>query len=152
MRLIIVAATLILVFPFIFFTNKNSPFTETEKEKNYKADRMIEEGHAFLREGDLVVRINHDPSSQFIKNFNRKDKSYSHAGIVLFKNGYPYVYHIVNGVENPGQKLRKESLTGFCNPRKNFGYGVFRYNLDSTELKKLKRIIGEWYSREVKFD
>jgi len=64
---------------------------------------MIEEGRSLLKEGDLVVRLNRDPSSRFIKCFNHKDKNYSHCGIVLFEQGYPYVYHIIDGEENPVQ-------------------------------------------------
>jgi len=114
--------------------------------------KMINEGQTLLKEGDLVVRLNQDPTSQFIKNFNRLDKKYSHAGIVLFENGYPYIYHIVNGEENPDEKLRKDSLSRFCNPRKNIAYGIFRYKMDTDEIKKLKILIHKWYTRGVQFD
>lgn len=113
---------------------------------------MINEGQTLLKEGDLVTRLNQDPTSQFIKNFNRQDKSYSHAGIVLFENGYPYIYHIVNGEENPDEKLRKDSLSGFCNPRKNIAYGIFRYEMGAGEIKRLKDLIHKWYIKGVRFD
>jgi Permuted papain-like amidase enzyme, YaeF/YiiX, C92 family len=113
---------------------------------------MINEGAALLKEGDLVVRLNQDPLSQFIKNFNRLDKNYSHAGLVSYENGYPYIYHIVNGEENPDEKLRKDSLKQFCNPRKNIAYGIFRYTLKSSEIKSLKNLIHNWYAKGVQFD
>ncbi len=113
---------------------------------------MIGEGQALLKEGDLVVRLNQDPASQFIKNFNRQDKSYSHAGIVLFEKGYPFIYHIVNGEENPGEKLKKDSLSGFCNPRKNLAYGIYRYELGEGEIKRLKALIYKWHAKGVQFD
>ena len=113
---------------------------------------MINEGQAVLKEGDLVVRLNQDPTSQFIKNFNRRDKSYSHAGIVLFENGYPYIYHIINGEENPDERLRKDSLSRFCNPRKNMAYGIFRYKIDAGEIKRLRDLIHEWYMKRIQFD
>lgn len=114
--------------------------------------QMIDEGQALLQEGDLVVRLNQDPASRFIKNFNRHDKSYSHAGIVLFENGYPYVFHIVNGEENPGERLRKDSLKQFCDPGKNTVYGIFRYEMRSGEINKLKSIIYKWYAQGILFD
>lgn len=122
--------------------------------KKYFSDpyTMIHEGQALLKEGDLVVRLNQDPTSQFIKNFNRLDKSYSHAGIVLFENGYPYIFHIVNGEENPDEKLIKDSLSRFCNPRKNIAYGIFRYNMSIGEIKRLKELIHKWYAKGVHFD
>lgn len=113
---------------------------------------MIHDGLGMLKEGDLVVRLNRDATSQFIKNFNRLDKSYSHAGIVFFENGYPYVYHIVNGEENPGEKLRKDSLSRFCNPRRNNAFGIFRYSLEPGEIQCLKHIYHNWYTKGVAFD
>lgn len=113
---------------------------------------MINEGQSLVKEGDLVVRLNQDPASRFIKNFNRHDKNYSHAGIVLYEGGYPYIYHIVNGEENPGEKLRKDSLKNFCNPRNNTAYGIFRYEMTTEEIKNLKDLIHKWYEKGVRFD
>jgi hypothetical protein len=113
---------------------------------------MIEDGYSLLKEGDLVVRMNRDPSSQFIKYFNQKDKSFSHSGIVLFDHGYPYVYHIINGEENPDQKIRKDSLKQFCSPRRNAGFGIYRYNMSAGEISKLKDIIHEGYAKGLRFD
>jgi hypothetical protein len=113
---------------------------------------MIEDGQSRLKEGDLVVRMNRDPSSRFIKYFNHKDKSYSHSGIVLFEHGYPYVYHIIDGEENPDKKMRKDSLKHFCNPRRNVAYGIYRYNMSADEISKLKNIVHEWYDNGLRFD
>jgi hypothetical protein len=113
---------------------------------------MIEKSQSILKDGDLVVRMNQDLTSHFIKYFNRQDKRYSHSAIVIYENGYPYVYHIVNGDENPDKKLRKDSLYQFCNPKKNFGYGIYRYTLKTPELKRLKKVIHKWYAQEIKFD
>ena len=131
-------------------TNQESKAAVTKNIADPNA--MIREGHALLKEGDLVVRLNQDPNSQFIKNFNRMDKSYSHAGIVLFENGYPYVYHIVNGVENPGEKLRKDSLCHFSDPRKNLAYGIYRYEISEQEIKSVKDLIHNWFKKGVRFD
>ncbi|HEY6506260.1 MAG TPA: YiiX/YebB-like N1pC/P60 family cysteine hydrolase [Chitinophagaceae bacterium] len=113
---------------------------------------MISEGETLLKEGDLVVRLNNDPVSRYIKNFSRQDKSYSHAGIVLFENGIPYIYHIVNGEENPGEKLRKDLLSSYCAPRKNRAFGIFRYDMNDKEIKKLKEVITGWYAKGIQFE
>jgi hypothetical protein len=113
---------------------------------------MIDEGLKLIREGDLVVRLNTDPSSQYLKNFNRHEKKFSHAGIVLFENKQPYVYHIVNGEENPDEKIKKDSLKGFCDPRKNFAFGIFRYDMNETEIKELTHTIFQWRREGVQFD
>jgi hypothetical protein len=141
-----------IVLAFILPAHTNKTSVSTEPTAVAKAYNTIEKGQSLLQEGDLVLRLNHDPASQFIKYFNRGDKSYSHSGIVLFENGYPYVYHIVNGDENPGEQIRKDSLLRFCNPRKNFGFGIYRYKIDATEIRKLKEVIHNWYQKGVRFD
>lgn len=149
---LLTAGSALAVLPFIFPAKTNSAFLPAQPTAVHKAYAMIEQGQSLLQEGDLVLRLNHDPASQFIKYFNRKDKSYSHAGIVLFENGYPYVYHIVNGNENPGEKIRRDSLIRFCHPRKNFGFGIYRYQINSAERRELKAAIQEWQKKEVRFD
>ncbi|MES1215448.1 MAG: YiiX/YebB-like N1pC/P60 family cysteine hydrolase [Bacteroidota bacterium] len=147
---------LILILPYCFYScmgNASNRESISVPAKEFPDPfTMINEGEALLKEGDLVVRLNQDPTSQFIKNFNRRDKSYSHAGIVLFENGYPYIFHIVNGEENPDEKMRKDSLKQFCNPRKNIAYGIFRYKMDAGEIKRLKVLIHKWYMKGVHFD
>jgi hypothetical protein len=130
----------------------NTALIATEPPTLNKAFSMIEKGRSLLQEGDLVLRLNHDPTSQFIKYFNRNDKSYSHAGIVLFENGYPYVYHIVNGDVNPTEQIRRDSLMRFCDPRKNFGFGIYRYKINAAETRKLKAVIHDWQKKKLRFD
>jgi hypothetical protein len=113
---------------------------------------MITDGESQLKEGDLVVRLNRDPTSQYIRNFNRLDKAYSHAGIVFYENGYPYIFHIVNGEENPGEKLRKDSLGRFCDPRKNAAFGIYRYDMTDSEKKLFRELIHHWYDQGLQFD
>jgi hypothetical protein len=113
---------------------------------------MIKEGQSLLKEGDLVVRLNRDPASRYIKDFNPHDKKYSHSGIVLFENGHPYIFHIVNGEDNPVNKLRKDSLSRFCDPRQNMAYAVFRYDMKNNEIEKLKECINKWYIQGISFD
>jgi hypothetical protein len=140
--------------PLYFYVNKGTEAYTTGIVYNmYRSPyKMMEEGQSLLKEGDLVVRLNRDPSSLFIKYFNRRDKKYSHSGIVLFENGRPYVFHIVNGEENPGEKMRMDSLSRFCNPGKNRAYGIFRYNMNDVEIKRLKEYIHKVYADGIRFD
>jgi hypothetical protein len=113
---------------------------------------MIREGEGLLKDGDLVVRSSQEFTSQFIRALSRTDKRYSHAGIVFYENGYPMIYHLLAGDENPDERLRKDSLHSFANPRKNFGFAIYRYNFDSSELKKYNNLIHRWYSQGLLFD
>lgn len=113
---------------------------------------QIQEAEKLLKEGDLIVRNGQEFSSQLIKSLNRRDKSYSHAGLIFYKNGYPFVYHILAGDENPDQKMRMDSLKAFCNPRKNFGFAVYRYNLAEAEASLLKETVYDWLKKGISFD
>jgi hypothetical protein len=125
----------------------------TASRENYPDPlASVKEGQSLLKDGDLVLRLNHDPSSRFIKEFNRHDKSYSHAGIVFFENGYPYIFHAISGDESPNGKLKKDSLVKFCNPGKNIAFAIYRYNLNPEETKKAKSLVYDWFSKGVRFD
>jgi hypothetical protein len=119
---------------------------------NVDRDTIINEAAGMLREGDLVVRLGRDPTSQFIKNFNRVDPSYSHAGIVMVENGVPVIYHVVNGAVNTNEDFRKDSLGGFCNPRNNKAFAIFRYRLSEDEIAALKKLLFQWYKKRIGFD
>jgi hypothetical protein len=114
--------------------------------------KMIEEGKVLLKECDLVVRLNKDITSGYIRAFNRKDPRYSHGGLVFFENEQPFVFHILMGEDNPDGKLRKDSFHHFCNPERNASYGIYRYNLGTAGAVELKKTIYGFYEREIKFD
>ena len=150
--------TLIIIL-LIFYSFHSSICNSSKQESLHVAPNhyidpfvMINEGQTLLQEGDLVVRLNQDHTSRFIRNLNRHDKKYSHAGIVLYERGYPFIYHIVIDDENPDGKLRKDSLRKFCHPGKNIAYGIFRYDMAPGEIEIFKKLLHTWYTKEVRFD
>lgn len=147
--------SIIILLAIVFFSGIRKPSgSSINREVTGQQDpySMISEAENLLCDGDLVLRLNQDPLSQFIKNFNREDKKYSHAGIVLFENGKPFVYHILNDEGSRDGKIRQESFPGFCDPMKNYAFGVFRYRLGKEEVKKLKTVIYSWQKNKVLFD
>lgn len=133
--------------------NNSLPSATTTTVSAYApAEEKIKEGVTLLREGDLVMRSGTEFSSQVIREFCKKDKSYSHAGIVFFENGYPMIYHILPGDENPDEKLTRDSLMSFALPRRNSGFAIYRYQLQPQELTELKNIVHGWYNKGVLFD
>ncbi|MGE5519140.1 MAG: YiiX/YebB-like N1pC/P60 family cysteine hydrolase, partial [Candidatus Dadabacteria bacterium] len=124
----------------------------SSKDVYSRSLEMIQTGEKIIREGDLVVRNHYEFTSSLIKTFNRRDKSYSHAGIVFMENGYPYIYHITDGGKDALGGIRKDSLKVFCTPNSNGGYGIFRYNFTSMELDSMKSLLREWVSKDMKFD
>jgi hypothetical protein len=113
---------------------------------------MIKEGELLLKEGDLVVRLNKDLESDYIRFFNRKDKQYSHSGLVFFEEGHPLVFHIYAGKDNPEGWIRKEPLHLFCDPERNASFGIYRYDLNAKEKEEIRKIIYSYYERKIKFD
>jgi len=145
--------TILLLFYFLYESFGTVPKQNTSTIPIINnINKMIKEGQSLLKEGDLVVRLNRDPASRYIRDFNPHDKRYSHSGIVLFENGYPYIFHIVNGEENPGNKLTRDSLSRFCDPRHNAAYAIYRYDMNTDEIKKLKECINKWYGQGIRFD
>ncbi|MGZ8538403.1 MAG: YiiX/YebB-like N1pC/P60 family cysteine hydrolase [Flavisolibacter sp.] len=112
----------------------------------------IKEGNALLKDGDLVLRAGEEMSSQLIKQINRQDQTWSHSGIVFYENGYPYIYHIVTGDENPSEKLIRDSLARYSNPRKNSGFAIYRYDMNNEELQTFRSTILDWYKKDIQFD
>jgi len=148
MKVIIMTAVVLF-----FFVNSTLVKKSIAPSKSFhSAYDMIAEGQSLVKEGDVVVRLNRCQSSRFIKNFSRVDKRYSHSGIVLFENGYPYVYHILDGSENPNGKLRKDSLIRFCNPKYNSEFGIYRYDMNEGEINALRSVVHRWYQDGVRFD
>ena len=141
----------ILAFSCTITENKPQE-TPAPKSAYAGANAMIAEGESLLKDGDLLVRTGVELSSQMIRQLNRTEKKYSHSGVILFENGYPFVYHIVTGDENPDCRLKKDSVANFCNPRKNSGFAVYRFNLEEKEKEKFRQQIDLWYGQGVKFD
>jgi hypothetical protein len=115
-------------------------------------NRQIQEGTALLKDGDLLVRNGNDLTSQLIKNFSKKDKSYSHSGLVFFRGETPFVYHILAAEGDVNSELVADSLGTFCDPRHNSAFAIYRYDLDPAEMANLKRAVFNWYEKGVKFD
>ncbi|HEX8315619.1 MAG TPA: YiiX/YebB-like N1pC/P60 family cysteine hydrolase [Flavisolibacter sp.] len=134
------------------FRDKQPAFVPVVGSPYDSAYNLIKEAEVLVKEGDLVLRNGQEFSSQLVKSFCRNDQSFSHAGLVFFRDGYPLVYHIVPSDDNPTKKLRVDSLKNFSNPRKNFGFGIYRYDLKQEEISQLRALVETWKDKEVVFD
>jgi hypothetical protein len=102
--------------------------------------------------GDLILRTGNDFASETFRKLSLQDKTYSHCGIASIENDSVFVYHAIGGEWNPNQKLRKDPFEIFCNPFENRGFGIFRYNLNSTEKVKLINLVQSLFSQGIEFD
>ncbi len=152
-------ACIVLLTTTLFFTScSNFDRNPTSKSPSYSDIKLqemyqeINEGQQELRDGDLVVRRGRDIISYTIRQFNRVDHFYSHAGIVFYENNKPFIYHIYPDESDTGSQFFKDSLRIFADPFKNDGFGIYRYNFDSSELQNAKTEVLKWHKKGIRFD
>ncbi len=117
-----------------------------------RINSYLHTGETLLKEGDIVLRMNQDPFSEFIRHFNKKDKQFSHAGLVIKDQGELMIYHMASEEGNPKKLMLKQKLAVFADPRKNSGYAIYRYAFTEPELEKMRRLVNHWYRLPVHFD
>ncbi|MFM7177617.1 MAG: YiiX/YebB-like N1pC/P60 family cysteine hydrolase [Bacteroidota bacterium] len=107
-----------------------------------------------LKSGDLVFRSGKGFVSGIMRNTSLRDRTYSHVGLVIIKDGKPTVYHMMEKMEN-GKSISGlwcESLEDFCSERENNRVTVYRYaNLNRNGLL-LENEIRSLSAKEPTFD
>jgi hypothetical protein len=83
---------------------------------------------------------------------NRRDKTYSHCGIVMVEDGYPFVYHSIGGEGNPDAKLRRDSANFWFSPANNLGFGITRLDMPAGKDTALSTVVSGFYKERKKFD
>ena len=121
----------------------------SDNPQNYKA---IDSSIQMLQSGDLVLRTGSDAVSYMLRQMNQKNKTYSHCGIVLIEDGYPFVYHSIGGEDNPAETLRRDSASFFFSPEYNQRLGVVRLGLTAVQIERLQHLVQEYYQARVRFD
>ena len=111
--------------------------------------RLVDSAVSLLQTGDVVLRMGAGAQSLLLSRLNQTDKSYSHCGMVVIENGYPFVYHCIGGEDNPDSRLRRDSACRFFSPLHNTALAIARYGLDSLAQKSL---IFSYYHRRPRFD
>lgn len=119
--------------------------------KRYNATQ-IAAAIAQLHTGDVTLRRGRGPDSYILAHLNLKDQTYSHCGIVVVENGYPFVYHSIGGEDNPDERLRRDSANVFFAAWHNYGIATVRYNLTNYALDSLVKIVHRLYAAKPLFD
>jgi hypothetical protein len=149
---------LFILYLFISCNQKkrdNSPLLKTDtvsntvNKLNYQA---IDSAGKKLQDGQLVTRSDNDFESMIMQNFSRRERVYSHSGIVFKEAGGYVVYHCMGGEENPGGACQRDPFDSFVNPLKKTGFGIFQYRLSVNETEKLHTILKKDYDLKIPFD
>lgn len=120
----------------------------TEEERLWQ---RVDSVKSFAKDGDLVTRLNDNLVSHQIRFLNTKDRSFSHAGIVMTINDTKTVCHIDAGI-NGADTIRYEPIDSFLNPRDNLDCGLYRYDLSEDEINSFITGINEYHAQRVHFD
>ncbi len=112
----------------------------------------IEQGRSLLHHGDLVTRSDDDFESLSLQNFSKKDRTYSHSGMAFKEDNNWFIYHCIAGPENAGSHIKREPFDSFINPVKKTGFGIYRYQLSSTEIIKLHMVYKNYFDEKLPFD
>lgn len=105
-----------------------------------------------LKSGDLIFRDGKSYISKTLKQFNRIDPRFSHAGIIHIEGNQAFVYHCIGGEENVTNKMKKESLPSFCSPSVINAYAIYRPSLSKSQLHLLDSLAGSYYLAGIEFD
>lgn len=128
-------------------TVRNMP-KKTDKE----ILQFVKENKAKVKNGDLIERADDDLVSESMRNFSKKDKTFSHCGLAFIEDGEIYVYNNMAGEENKSEKMMREPYDSFVSPHKKDGFGIFRYSLTDAEIEKLHQVTKESYTKGMLFD
>jgi hypothetical protein len=135
-----------------FAASSKSDAPLQRREDNPVNYRAIDSTVRLLKDGDLALRTGADATSVMLRQMNLSNKTYSHCGIVMIENGYPFVYHSIGGEDNPNSKLRRDSAAVFFTPVSNERLGVARLDLSKEHIKKLRTIALRYWQAQVPFD
>jgi hypothetical protein len=122
------------------------------RENNPANFRAIDSVIHLLRDGDLALRTGADATSVMLRQMNLTNKTYSHCGIVMIENGYPFVYHSIGGEDNPDSRLRRDSATVFFSPVSNERLGAARLDISNGQVDKLRLITERYWKAGIPFD
>lgn len=122
------------------------------KEVRVANDAMLQEARTVIQSGDLVLRTGTDYASEQVKALSKQDRTYSHGGIAFVDSGKIYIYHVEPDHKHFHDKVRKELLDTFCNPAKNLGFAVARYQLTGEQKTAFQAYLDKQYRQQVAFD
>jgi hypothetical protein len=101
--------------------------------------------------GDLLVRLGDDLLSYQIKYLNEADQSYSHAGMIIEKEGEKLVAHITPD-DSDKNGINYIPIDSFLNPAKNLKCALYRYSFHSKEKENTLSTIEKYKRSHFQFD
>lgn len=154
MKLFVVLCGWVVLITIVSCSSPDSTLSSKEKKEDYKQVQVQKDILSLkdsAQEGDLVVRLTDELISQQVRQLNEKDKSYSHSGIVIKRDGKDFVCNI-NPDEAGADTVRFEPLDSFINPHKNLSCALYRYDLTVKERGDFISQLNRYHDEHIRFD
>jgi hypothetical protein len=103
-------------------------------------------------EGDILFRGGTDIESDIIREFSITNKTFSHCGIVVKKDGKLKIAHILGGYTNISGSLLYQSVDSFLSYPNNESAGIYTANLLPRQIEKVGYFIDSLRNADVIFD
>ena len=134
------------------FLTRGKLSAEELKARNPLNIEMQRNAMKTVEDGALILSSGTDTRAKLFMGANRRDTTYSYAGIVLIENGYPFVYHVAVPSSKTNGGLRRDSLEFFVDPKSHTGFGIYRLPLTAAQKSALKTEIDSSYRKGIAFD
>ena len=121
------------------------------RQEEWLAEHLMEIKNQ-ISSGDLIVREGNDFTSQSLRQLNRKNKTYSHIGILSKENDSIIVYHIMGGEWNPDAIILRESLSKFVSPTINNQFAIYSLKVSDDDKKQIVKNAVKLKEDDVRFD
>lgn len=143
---------LIIVSCYEASSTQSSNKTNNTINRATQAFLRIKAAKELLKDGQLITRSDNDFESMILQNFSRRERVYSHSGIVFKEDTVYMVYHCMGGEENPDGACKKEPFDSFVNSLQKTGFGIFQYQLEKNENDSLHQVLENYYQQKIPFD
>lgn len=129
-----------------------TPGSAIARATNTWNKHIVDTAVSLLRTGYIVLRRGLGADSYMLAEMNRRDKTYSHCGIVMVEQGYPFIYHSIGGEDNPDERLRRDSANFFFSPRHNTHLAIISYDFDEGQVNNLRQVVAAYFQQRPRFD
>lgn len=105
-----------------------------------------------IEDGDLVLRLGNDITSNMLARLNLHDKRFSHIGIAFKEADHIVVYHSIGSENEKDQYIRKDKIEQFFTPTNNLAIGLAKTDFTTSEKDSLHQKLQHWYGQKIPFD
>ena len=107
---------------------------------------------SLAQNGDIIYRLGNGLFSNFFKDFSKRDKKFSHVGIIYKteNNDTTFVIHAEADDFSGIGYVKKEPVAIFLSDAKD--WAIYRFNADKGIQKKISEYAFQYHQKKIPFD